>query len=119
MKKRRWIRRVWFQTLLQVSRGRTIHGVDIVVLPPNDELMEKVRVALDLVAQYAPCSLRRLRRYGGILVQGTRRNGAWYRGAAVVKFGERYVASVESAEASGTTVSIVWQAGEGSGAAET
>jgi hypothetical protein len=96
VKKRWWLRRVWFRAMFRLGRGRDIHGVDVFAIPPGDGLLEKVGDALDLVAEYAPQSLRRLRRYGSIMVHGKGPMGAWHRGPAVVKLANHHVASAST-----------------------
>ena len=85
--------------MFRIGRGRDFDGVGVFAIPPRDELVEKVGIALDLIAHHAPESLRRLRRYGSIMIQGKGPIGAWYRGAAVLKLSTHHVASASTSPA--------------------
>jgi hypothetical protein len=68
---------------------------------PRNELIGKTRAALDLLAEFDPRSLHRLRRLvaGVFIFDETGPWGAWMRGPRLIRLNERYVAAPATTDA--------------------
>ena len=69
------LERAWLRLLCWLSASRTMHGIKVSVFVDNhDHCFERLDEALDLIAQYDPTTLDRMRKFfGGILVFGVER----------------------------------------------